>query len=51
MREGDKVSWHGVNRVEQGYLLREMGGGDWYISLPNGRFVLVNEASFISDNG
>lgn len=49
MREGDKVRWRGVNRIEHGYLLREMSGGDWYVSLPNGRFVLVNEKSFIKD--
>lgn len=49
MKEGDRVSWHGVNRVEHGYLLREMDNGDWYVSLPNGRFVLVNKTSFIKD--
>ena len=47
MKEGDMISWQGVNRVERGYLLRDMGDGDWYVSLPNGRFVLVNEKSFI----
>lgn len=49
MKEGDRVRWNGVNRVETGTLLREMSGGDWYVSLPNGRFVLVNETSFIKD--
>lgn len=49
MREGDKVRWRGVNRIEEGVLLREMGGGDWYVSRQNGRFVLVNESSFIKD--
>lgn len=47
MKEGERVRWRGVNREEEGFLLREMGGGDWYVSLPNGRFVLVNERDFI----
>lgn len=47
MKEGDKVRWSGVNRIEEGTLLREMDGGNWYVSLPNGKFVLVNEKSFI----
>lgn len=47
MREGDKVRWRGVNRIEDGTLLREMTNGDWYVSLRNGKFVLVNEKSFI----
>jgi len=49
MKEGDRVCWRGVNRIESGFLLREMEGGDWYVSLPNGRFVLVNESSFIKE--
>lgn len=47
MKLGDKISWRGVNRIESGLLLREKGGGDWEVSLPNGKFVLVNEKSFI----
>lgn len=49
MKEGDKVRWMGVNKVIEGTLLRELGGGDWYVSLPNKMFVLVNESSFIKD--
>ena len=49
MKEGDIVRWNGVSRVESGVLVREKCAGDWYVSLSNGKYVLVNEKSFIKD--
>jgi len=51
MQKGDKVFWKGVNRMEFGALLWEKGGGNWYVSLPNGKAVIVNVKSMRDAQG
>ena len=48
MREGQAVSWRGVNRIEHGLLVeRQSDGEHWLVHLDNGKYVIVNEKSFI----
>ena len=47
MKVGDIVKWNGVSRTVQGMLTEDLGNGDWYARLESGKYVLVNESSFI----
>lgn len=47
MAPGDKVRWEGPNRVLEGTLEKKVEEAGWLVSLPNGKYVIVNEGSFI----
>lgn len=47
MKVGDRVRWRGVNRIESGVLAQSSDGELWLVDLGNGKFVIVNEKSFI----
>lgn len=46
MKPGDKVCWRSVNGFSVGVLCEPAGNGDWYVTLPSGKSMLVNEKSF-----
>jgi len=47
MKVGDTVKWNGVSRTVEGMLTQKLENGDWYARLDSGKYVLVNESSFI----
>lgn len=47
MKTGDTVSWNGVNGVVTGTVDEYAGNGEWYVTLTNGKSMIVNESSFI----
>jgi len=47
MKVGDSVKWNGVSRPIEGMLAEDLGNGDWYARIDSGKYVLVNESSFI----
>lgn len=49
MKPGDTVSWNAVNGVVTGILDEDVGNGYWYVTLPNGNSMLVNEQNFIDN--
>lgn len=48
MQAGDKVSWQYVNGVASGVLKEKLDNGNWYVELPDGRYVIVNELIFVN---
>lgn len=50
MKPGDTVYWRAVNGVVSGTLDEKAGDGYWYVTLPNGRSMLVKESNF-KNNG
>lgn len=47
MKEGDRVYWNAVNGRVGGVLKKLQKDGDWLVLLDNGKYVIVNEKSFI----
>lgn len=50
-REGQQVSWIGVNRIETGVIIEDLGRGNYMVRTPVGKNVIVNEKSFTDDTG
>ena len=48
--EGKFVKWKTVNGVVDGLVIKPAvnGTGNWVVALKNGKFVVVNESSFIN---
>lgn len=44
---GERVSWNAVNGVVSGTLEREGKPGEWMVRLDNGKYVIIDEKSFI----
>lgn len=46
---GDKVRWNGVNGSLSGVVTQVIGGGNFLVRIDNGKFVIVNENSFLDE--
>jgi hypothetical protein len=48
--EGKFVKWKTANGVADGLVIKPagVGVGNWVVALKNGKFVIVNESSFIN---
>ena len=41
------MRWRGVNRVHEGTLTAETRPGEWLVQMPEGKYMVVDERSFI----
>lgn len=48
MDKHDRVAWRTVNGTRTGEIVSPFNStGDWFVRLDNGKYVIVNEKSFI----
>lgn len=45
MAPGDRIEWNTLNGKKIGIVRREFRPREWYVELPDGRYVIVAESS------